>query len=65
MFKKTETTYTIDTMAKAIDDAIAKAQAEFVDGHRIVDLLESCVAGLRARQAVNFSSAPIFHSGNL
>jgi hypothetical protein len=67
MFGKTKTTptYTIEAMAKDIDAALVKAQAAFVNSDRIVDLLESRTAAIRAKQAANYSSAPTFHSGNL
>jgi hypothetical protein len=63
--KKKPEAYDVNDLARDLDAAIAKAQAAFVNSDRIVDLLESRVAGLRARQAANYSSAPIFHSGNL
>lgn len=62
VFKKSDP---IDSMTKAIDDAIAKAQAAFVDGYRVCDVLESRAASVRARQVASYSLAPIFHSGNL
>jgi hypothetical protein len=62
---KISTNYTIEMLAKDIDDLIVKAQTAFVDSHRIVDLMESRIAAIRVRQAASFSHAPVFVSGNL
>jgi hypothetical protein len=66
MFKaKKPESYSIEDATREMDVILAKASAAYVNADRIVDLLESRVAGLRARQAAAYSSAPAFVSGNL
>jgi hypothetical protein len=65
MFKAKKCEYTIETATAELDAIIAKASSAFVHSDRLVDLLESRTAGLRARQSAAYSSAPVFHSGNL
>ena len=66
MFKsKKQDGYSIENLASDLDAAIAKAAVAFVDSHRIVDLLESRIATIARRQAINYSLAPRVVSGNL
>jgi hypothetical protein len=66
MFGKTKTqTYTIEAATAELDAIMAKASSAFVHSDRLVDLLESRVAAIRARQAATYSSAPRIVSGNL
>lgn len=62
---KSKPEYTISDATRAIDDAIAKAQAGFVNAHVLIDLLESRLAAIRYRQAMAYSVAPSFVRGNL
>jgi hypothetical protein len=62
---KTQTTYTIKEATKELDAVLAKASGVFIHADRLVDLLESRVAAIRARQAASYSSVPALVSGNL
>jgi hypothetical protein len=44
---------------------LGRAAAAYIPADRVVDLLESRVAALKARQAAAYSVAPAFVSGNL
>ena len=67
MFGKTKTpsTYKIEDASRELDAILTKAAEAFVPPDRLTDLLESRIASIRARQVASYSSAPIFHSGNL
>jgi hypothetical protein len=67
MFGKTKTpaTYTIATATAELDEILAKAAADFVPADRLVDLMESRISGLRARQVAAYSNGPAFVSGNI
>jgi hypothetical protein len=66
MFGKTKsTTYTIEAATAELDAILARAAAAFVPADRLVDLMESRIAAIRARQAAAYSSVPAFVSGNL
>jgi hypothetical protein len=62
---KTPTTYTIEAATAELDAMLAKAVEAFVPADCVVDLMESRISALRARQAATYSSAPAFVSGNL
>jgi hypothetical protein len=65
LFKtKTPTTYTIATATAQLDEILARAAADFVPADRLVDLMESRIAAIRARQAAAYSAAPVFASGS-
>ena len=63
--KKAPDLYTIEDSTKEMDAVLAKASGVFIHADRLVDLLESRVAAIRARQAASYSSVPAFVSGNL
>jgi hypothetical protein len=66
MFGKTKSTaYTIEAATGELDAMLAKTAEAFVPADRVVDLMESRISALRARQAAAYSAAPVFHSGNL
>jgi hypothetical protein len=57
--------YTYESATADLDAILVRAAEAFIPADRIVDLMESRIAGIRARQAVAFSHAPRFVSGNL
>jgi hypothetical protein len=67
MFGKTKkpTTFTIESAAEELDATLAKAAADFVPAGRVIDLMESRIAAIRARQAAAYSAVPRIVSGNL
>jgi hypothetical protein len=66
MFKtKTPAACTIETVTAELDAMLAKAAAAYVPADRLVDLLESRIAGIARRQVASWSASPIFHSGNI
>jgi hypothetical protein len=62
---KTPTSYTIEAATADLDAMLAKAAEAFVHADRLVDLMESRVSAICARQAINYSLAPRVVSGNL
>jgi hypothetical protein len=62
---KTPTVYTVEDATKELDAVLAKAAEAFVPADRIVDLVESRISAIRARQAAAYSVAPVFARGNL
>ena len=66
MFGKTKPArYSIENATADLDAIIAKANEAFVPTDRVVDLMESRIAGIRARQVAATSLSPAFVSGNL
>jgi hypothetical protein len=65
MFKTKSPAYTIEAATADLDAILVKAAEAYIPVDRLIDLMESRIAAARARQAACYSSAPIFHSGNL
>jgi hypothetical protein len=61
MFKrKPAPAYTFEAATADLDGLLARAAEAYLPADRLVDLLESRIAALRARQAASYTFAPAF-----